>query len=160
MQNCIFFDYKNHFLDTFSFLKNEMEKLEHYNHSVNFNNLSPNFEIKEDNETVHIKGELPGFKEEYIDLTISNQILTISGKTVPDEVKDEEIFHLNERKYGGFQRSFKLSFQPNQKDIFAKYKDGILKIVILKPASLQNKNYKIAFQPSENEHDSINSLSS
>ena len=51
-----------------------------------------------------------------------------------------------ERKYGSFYRSLKLPYAPDEKDVHASFKDGILRITIPKPQEFKRNDYKIPIQ--------------
>jgi HSP20 family protein len=86
----------------------------------------------------------PGLKKEDFDLHVENDILTISTNKI--KTKDcckDTIIHRNEFNYDNFKRSFKLNKKYDQNNIKAEYKDGILKITILKKENKNKLNIKI-----------------
>lgn len=131
-------------LDPFNFLRQEIDRL--LDVSSTMEGLRLELEAKENEDSIEITTELPGVPEDKINISLSNGILTITGEKQSEEKKDGETYHLMERKYGSFYRSLKLPYEPDQKDILASFKDGILKITIPKPKESKKDIYKIPIQ--------------
>ncbi len=75
-----------------------------------------------------IKAELPDMKREDIQLTVENNMLTISGEKRMDNEMKEENCHRIERTYGTFTRSFSLPNTVNTEKVSADYKNGVLTV--------------------------------
>ena len=130
--------------DPFNFLRQEIDRL--FEVSSSIEGLRPQFETKENDNCIEITAELPGVVEEDINLSFSNGILTVSGEKKSEEKKEGETYHITERQYGSFSRSLKLPYEPEQNDITASFKDGILKIMVPKPKEMKPDVYKIPIQ--------------
>jgi HSP20 family protein len=65
-------------------------------------------EVVETDEEIRFDIEAPGFREEDIDITLENNVLTIAGekKIEQEEGRKDSDYRLFERRYGRFQRSF------------------------------------------------------
>ena len=74
-----------------------------------------------------IVAELPGVKAEDLEISISDDLLTIKGKR-EDEGIDEDAYIRRERSYGEFERKIKLPFRVDEKKVEATLRDGILKL--------------------------------
>jgi HSP20 family protein len=96
--------------------------------------VTPNIDISENDEAIDITAELPGVKEEDIDISVTNDILVIKG---------EKYYHLIERSYGSYMRSIPLGFDVDETNVKATTKDGVLNISIPKPAEIKEKTKKI-----------------
>lgn len=132
--------------DPFNFLRQEIDRL--FDVSSSLEGLRPQFETKENDNCIEITAELPGVAEEDINLSLSNGILTVSGEKKSEEKKEGENYHITERQYGSFSRSLKLPYEPEQEDIKASFKDGVLKVTIPKPRERKQDAYKIPIQKS------------
>ena len=105
-------------------------------------NWRPVVDIYDNKKSIVIKAELPGVDKKDIHVDVKDGILTLSGeRSCENEVKEEN-FHRKERFFGKFQRSFALPKGLNPDKIDADYKDGVLKIEIMKPE--EEKPKKIA----------------
>lgn len=130
--------------DPFNFLRQEIDRL--FEVSSSIEGLRPQFETKENENSIEITAELPGVLEENINLSLSNGVLTISGEKKSEEKSEDETYHITERQYGSFSRSLKLPYEPEQNDITASFKDGVLKVKIPKPKEIKPDVYKIPIQ--------------
>ena len=65
----------------------------------------PSFEVKETPSAYVFKADLPGIKEEDLDIQLLGNRLTIGGKRETDKKEENETWHLIERSYGSFSRS-------------------------------------------------------
>ena len=105
--------------------------------------LIPKVDVSETDEIVEVSAELPGVKEEDIDVTLSDNVLIIKGeKSEKREEKDKD-YHLVERSQGKYVRSIPLGFSVSDADVKAELVDGVLKIAITKPAEIAEKTKKI-----------------
>ena len=105
----------------------------------------PAVNVEETSDELILTAELPGMGEDDIELELENNILTISGeKREEREEGDERRYHLWERTYGTFQRSFTLPRTVNAESIEARFKDGILHVHM--PKQEEAKGRKIAIR--------------
>ncbi len=100
---------------------------------------NPRVDVFEEDDHIVMKAELPGVEKDKIAIDVDGRVLTVKGeRCVENEVKADR-FHLRERAYGRFERSFTLPSETDSEQIKAEYKDGVLKLNIPKPASSQPK---------------------
>ncbi len=77
-----------------------------------------------------IRCELAGVRREDIDITLSGDVLTISGER-RSELNEEEIhFYTRERSFGHFRRSMNLPEGIDRSDISADFRDGVLQVSV------------------------------
>jgi HSP20 family protein len=112
----------------------------------------PAVEIVEKPEELILRAELPGMKEENVEVTFENELLTIRGEKKEEqaeEKKEEEgvRFHLWERTYGAFTRTFALPRTIDATKIVAEMKNGLLTIHLPKTAVAKKEVRKIAVTP-------------
>lgn len=95
-------------------------------------------DIFEKDGDYHIEMEIPGFDKKDIKIETKNGYLTVTAeKTEKEEEKDKNYIR-RERNYGKYSRSFYLGDLDEEK-INAKFLDGMLKIIVPKEASIENK---------------------
>lgn len=105
---------------------------------------SPAVDIREDEKELTILAELPGMKLDDVEITCDNGILTIRGeKSETRKEGDERRYHLVERSYGAFTRSFQLPQGVDESKIEAAFDDGLLTVRIPKAALPQPKRIEI-----------------
>ncbi len=90
-----------------------------------------------------VTAELPGVKDEDIEITTRAGMLTIRGdRRLEDEVSDDH-YHRLERSYGAFERSFRLPEGVAPEDIHASVAYGVLRVAIPKPAEPESRRIPV-----------------
>jgi len=77
-----------------------------------------------------IKTDLPAMKKEDIKVTFENNVLTIEGERKLDSTVAREAYHVLDRGYGAFRRSFTLPASVDASRVAASYQDGVLTITL------------------------------
>lgn len=97
-------------------------------------------DIKEKSNKYIIEIDLPGSDKNNIDLSLENGYLKISAKVIRESKSgDDEKYIRQERFYGECSRSFYVGEEVTQKDIDAEFKNGILKIEVLKVEKVEQE---------------------
>ncbi len=103
----------------------------------------PPVDIYETETDVMLVAELPGVKEEELDIQMSDGVLTLKGdKKYPIEGDSDNYYRL-ERSYGKFNRSFTIPSTVDVNSVKASLKDGLLKITLKKRTEIQPKVIKV-----------------
>jgi len=102
--------------------------------------LTPHVDVSETADEVRICAELPGVKEEDIDVTLNDDVLTIRGDKKFERKDDKENYHFMERSYGSFQRSMRLPYSVNPDEVRADFENGVLTVSIPKSQQQQRSN--------------------
>lgn len=111
--------------------------------------LLPRIEIYEKEDKFVVKAELPGMKEEDVDVSVSDDTLTIRGeKTAESEVKEED-YYCSECSYGSFYRSIGLPSNVDTKKIEASYENGVLEVTLPKAAEVKPKKITVVAKKTE-----------
>jgi HSP20 family protein len=104
----------------------------------------PAIDVFEKDDKFVVKAELPGMKEEDIDVSVVGDTLTIKGeKKTETEVKEEDYYRC-ERSYGSFVRSIPLPSTVNADKIEANYEGGVLEVSLPKVAKVKPKKVKVS----------------
>ena len=103
----------------------------------------PAVDIYDDGERVLLKLEIPGVKEEDVDIRVENLTLSVRGERKFEAEEKQENFQRVERHYGSFYRSFTLPASVDTENIGASYDAGVLKLELKKKASAQPRQIKI-----------------
>ena len=104
----------------------------------------PAIDVVDTDEVLKVSAEVPGVKEEDLDVSISGEVLTLKGEKSSDHEEKEDNYHRIERQYGSFRRQIPLGFTPEEGAVKASFKDGILSLTIKKPANVKSGVQKIA----------------
>ena len=103
----------------------------------------PAVDIYETKESILLNVELPGVTKEDISLEVKDSTLTLRGEKKLEKDVKEENFHRMERAYGSFTRAFTLPSTVQQDKVKAKFRDGILEIVLPKAEEAKPKQIKV-----------------
>jgi HSP20 family protein len=110
--------------------------------------FSPKVDVKEDEKSFKINAELPGLTEKDVNVELRENILTISGQKKEEKETKTDKEHRVERNYGSFSRSFTLPKGIETEKISAKFKNGILSLIIPKGKDvLETKKIKVDVIP-------------
>jgi HSP20 family protein len=106
---------------------------------------SPAVNVREDDKDLTFTVELPGVKPDQVEITADNGVLTVRGerKESRQEGDDKARYHIVERSYGAFSRSFQLPKGLDESKIDASFDDGVLTIHIPKAALPQPQRIQI-----------------
>lgn len=106
--------------------------------------MVPRVDVKETENAIAITAELPGIKEDDIELTFRDGILTLRGeKRQEREEQEGGNVYFSERRYGSFERSFRIpdSVQPDACE--ASFEDGVLHITLPKRETQGEQSHRI-----------------
>jgi HSP20 family protein len=113
--------------------------------------IAPAFDVRETKDAYIFKADLPGFREEDIDVHVAGNRLTVSGKRESEQVDDADTYYCCERSSGSFTRSFTLPDGVNPDQVQADLKEGVLSLLIPKTAEAQPKRIQLRSGPNGNE---------
>jgi len=110
---------------------------------------APSVDVREDDHELVLALELPGVKPSDVEITADNGVLTIKGEKHEMRKEGDEgtRYHVVERSYGGFARSFQMPKGLDEAKIAAEYTNGVLTIRVPKTALAQPR--RIAINTSE-----------
>ena len=104
----------------------------------------PAVDIREDNKEIALEIELPGIKPSDVEVTAENGVLTIRGEKQSTSTEGSEgRYHVVERSYGSFTRSFQLPTGVDEQRIDAGFTDGVLIVRIPKALLAQPRRIAI-----------------
>jgi HSP20 family protein len=86
----------------------------------------PKLDVLEENNELIIKVAVAGIPKENLDVTITNNLVTISGKSV--EEKENTKYHIKELSSKSFSRSVSIPEWADSTNVEAIIQDGMLKL--------------------------------
>ena len=110
---------------------------------------APAIEVFEKEDKFVVKAELPGMKEEDIDISVVGDTLTIKGERRAESQVKEEEYYCCERSYGSFSRSIAVPSNVDAKRIEASYEDGVLEVSLPKAAEVKPKKVAVLAKKKE-----------
>jgi HSP20 family protein len=77
-----------------------------------------------------IRAELPGVNPEDVDISLQNNVLTISGERKVEQEEERGGYFIRERRYGSFSRSFSLPAGTDESKVSARFDQGVLEVTV------------------------------
>ncbi len=111
--------------------------------SLAMGSFIPPVDVYEDEHQVVLKLEVPGIKQDDLDVRVENQTLTVKGERKFEKDEKEENFHRIERRYGSFTRSFTLPQTVDTGAVKAGYDAGVLTVALAKKEAAKPKQVKV-----------------
>lgn len=105
--------------------------------------LAPAVDLAETDDRYELTAELPGLKEKDLEITVADHSLVIRGEKKEEREETRKDYHLAERRYGSFERRFPLPENAVPGKIEARFKNGVLMIVLPKSAAAKSPQRKI-----------------
>ena len=106
--------------------------------------FAPSFDVTENTDAYLFKADVPGVKNEDLEITIAGNRLQIAGKRDSEHETKTDTVYAYERQYGNFTRTFTLPDGADLEAAKSELKDGVLTLVIPKKATAQAKKIAIS----------------
>ncbi|MCX8124731.1 MAG: Hsp20/alpha crystallin family protein [Spirochaetes bacterium] len=103
----------------------------------------PTVDVEEDEKSIHVRAEIPGIDEKDLNVTLEDNVLTISGEKKEERKEENKRYVLAERRFGSFKRSISLPSEVKADSAKATFKNGVLTIDFEKKEVSQPKRITI-----------------
>jgi HSP20 family protein len=110
---------------------------------------SPSVDIYEEKDNLVLEAELPGMKRDDFELTIENNVITLSGERKFEKKTEGDNYHRVERSYGSFTRSFTLPQNVTADGAKAEFNNGILNVTLPKREETKARKIEVTGSGSE-----------
>ena len=109
-------------------------------------NWVPPVSVEERSDEIILTAELPGMNGDAVEITLENNVLTISGEKRESREEGEEggRYHLVERSFGSFRRSFTLPRTVRGEGITAGFDNGLLTVRLPKAEEAVSRKIEVA----------------
>jgi HSP20 family protein len=124
--------------DPFSLMRSMLRELD-----VPARRVFPAVNLWQGPEAVSVTAELPGMEPGDIEISVKDDLLTLSGERKAPKVPDGARWHRRERGFGQFSRTIRLPFAAREDGIEARMAHGVLRIAISRPEELKPKKIEI-----------------
>ena len=127
-------------------LRREIDRLfeDTFGRDVGRGGWVPPVDVHEDAKEIVLEIELPGIKPGDVEVTAENGVLTVRGEKQSRTTESNEgRYHVIERSYGTFTRSFQLPNGVDDQRIDAEFVDGLLVVHVPKAALAQPRRIEI-----------------
>lgn len=108
--------------------------------------FSPRLDLSENEKELKVSAELPGLDENDIQVSLAQNVLTISGEKKEEKEDKGQNYYRMERSYGSFQRSIPLPCEVEGDKVEAAFKKGVLTVTLPKTAEAQKRTKKISIK--------------
>ena len=105
--------------------------------------VMPAIDLTEKEDEYELTAELPGLDEKDVEVKLANDMLTLRGDKQEEKEEKRKDFHMSERRFGSFQRSFHLPEDVDADKIEANFTKGVLKLKLPKSMEAKQAEKKI-----------------
>jgi HSP20 family protein len=100
-------------------------------------------DVAEKDDAYVVKASVPGINPEDVEITLTDNVLTIRGETKADNDIKQENYHLRERRFGAFMRSVTLPNAVDADKIEAVNENGVLTLTLPKAESVKPRKIEV-----------------
>ncbi len=103
----------------------------------------PTFEVKETRDAYQFKADLPGIREDDLEISLTGNRLTVAGKREEEQRNEDDRYYAYERSYGSFSRSFTLPEGVDVDHAEAGLHQGVLTVSIPKKPEVKPRKIEV-----------------
>lgn len=107
---------------------------------------TPAVNVAEDANAYHIAAELPEVNSSDVKVVVREGVLTLKGERKLEKKTEDKKYHLVERSYGSFQRSFTLPKDADGERVSAEFKNGVLTVTVPKREEVKPREIEVRVQ--------------
>jgi HSP20 family protein len=100
-------------------------------------------DVAEDNSAYIVKASIPGVDPEQIEITLTDNVLTIKGETKSEQDSGDKNYHVRERRFGSFMRSVTLPMPVDTEKVEATHENGVLTLRLPKTEAVKPKRISV-----------------
>jgi HSP20 family protein len=104
---------------------------------------APSIEMFETEHAVVVRAELPNVDPKQVEITVTNDAVTLRGETKHEEERKERNYYRREIRYGSFSRTLPLATEVQSAEAKATYKDGVLEVTLPKSERVKPTSVKV-----------------
>ena len=105
--------------------------------------IAPAVDVIEREDAFEVTAEVPGLDERNIEVKLSNGCLTIRGEKQEEKEDRQKEYHLSERRYGSFQRTFRVPDGVDADKVEAIFEKGVLRVKLPKRPEAKKNERKV-----------------
>ena len=105
----------------------------------------PAMDLVETADELVLRADLPGMKEDDVEIEIKDGVLNVSGERRSEHEDKNEGYYRVERSFGSFSRSLSLPDGIDAEQVKANFEDGVLEVHVPKPA--ETKPHRVQIDP-------------
>jgi HSP20 family protein len=105
--------------------------------------FSPQVDLTETEDEIMISAELPGLSDEDIEVSLSGDVLTLSGEKKEEKEEKGKSYYRSERSYGSFRRAIPLPAEVDPEQVEAVFQKGVLTVSLSKTGKTKAKKISV-----------------
>jgi len=106
--------------------------------------FAPRFDVKETRDAYVFTADMPGVRDDDLEISVTGNHLTISGRREEEERQEDEQYYAYERSFGTFTRNFSLPEGADPDRVNAEFKNGVLRVSVGKRPEVQPRRVSIS----------------
>jgi HSP20 family protein len=99
--------------------------------------------VAELDEHIEVRAALPGVKPDDVDISVTNDVLTIRAEHKEQTDEKKRDYYRREIRYGAYQRAFSLPVSVEAENAEARFENGLLYLRLPKAAATRTKQIKV-----------------
>jgi len=103
----------------------------------------PAIDMYQTDDDIVVKAILPGLKKDDVDITVTEDLLTLRGEFGQKDENKDVAYHIREQSFGSFERAIRLPVDVETEKASAVFEDGILTITLPKAEAVKPKTISI-----------------
>ena len=108
-----------------------------------FEGKMPRVDIVDRDDELVVKAELPGVDKKDLDISVTEDTVTIKGSTSHEEKEEKGDYYRCEMSRGSYTRTLSLPADVDEENTKAKFKDGILELTLPKLKKSKRHTVKV-----------------
>lgn len=105
--------------------------------------ISPRIELKETDDAIVVCSELPGLQDKDVEVTLTDNVLSIRGEKKQEKTEKEQGYTYSERSYGAFERRIPIDAEVLGDKVSAGFADGVLTVTLPKNPAAKSQARRI-----------------
>jgi len=106
-------------------------------------NLGLAVDVSENEDGYVVKASMPGINPEDAEITFEDNVLKIKGEFSAEDEKEDENYHIRERRTGSFGRSIRFPVDVDAEAVEATYTNGVLTLTVPKVEEVKPKRIAV-----------------
>ena len=115
----------------------------HINHSTDERKVFLPVDFSEDEDEYTLSAAIPGLNPDQVEIEIKDRRVSLKGEFSSENEETDKTYHLRERTFGKFARSFNLPDMVDASKAEAKMENGVLTLSIPKAEEAKPKTIKV-----------------
>ena len=111
--------------------------------SMSGGSVVPALDLYQTPNEVVVKAALPGLKADDVQLSVTDNVLTLRGEFKHESEQKEATYHIREQRQGAFERSVMLPTDVQTDKAKADFENGVLTITLPKAEAVKPKTINI-----------------